>query len=43
MALYSGVSASNFGAYYKNTLVGNLPASAGSEYWGPLYQYVFDL
>jgi hypothetical protein len=42
LTLYGGVTVANFIAYYQNALVGNSLNGAGSEYWSPTYNYIFD-
>jgi len=42
LKLYDGVTSFNYLSYYKNQLTEVLDvASAGSEHWSPLYNYVF--
>lgn len=42
LSLYNGVTTQNYIAYYKNTLISNSSNSYGSEFWKPLYNYIFN-
>lgn len=41
LTLFSGVSAANYQAFYRNALAISGAESLGAEYWSPLYNYLY--